>query len=97
MDLFRYLHDSIFIGMNKEVIKSKVTGIIKSTAFRRTLLSIVIGGFLGFLYFYFVGCKTGSCPITSNPYGSIITGGLLGFLVVGSSAGDRAKENSSNQ
>jgi hypothetical protein len=97
MDLFRYLHVSIFTEMDKEVIKSKITGILKSSAFRRTLISIVIGGLSGFLYFYFVGCKSGTCPITSNPYGSIITGGLLGFLIGGSSASDKAKENTSNQ
>jgi len=56
----------------------------KSGNFWRPFLGIVIGGLAGFLYYYFVGCSSGSCPITSNPYMSIIYGGLLGLFVVNS-------------
>jgi hypothetical protein len=46
-------------------------------------LGVCVGGALGFAYYYFVGCRTGTCPITSSPiistaYGSLI-GGLIGF------------------
>jgi hypothetical protein len=53
----------------------------KSWYFWRPFLGIAIGGLGGFLYYYFVGCTSGTCPITSNPYGSIITGGLFGFFL----------------
>lgn len=55
-----------------------------SAFFWKPFLSIVAGGLLGFLYFYFVGCKAGSCAITSDPFASIAMGGLLGFLVTSS-------------
>jgi hypothetical protein len=50
----------------------------------RTILGIVIGGVAGFLYFRLVGCRTGSCPITSNPFTSIIFGALFGGLIASS-------------
>lgn len=56
----------------------------KSAYFWKPFLSIVAGGLIGFAYFYFVGCKSGSCAITSNPVSSIFMGSLLGFLVTGS-------------
>jgi hypothetical protein len=34
----------------------------------------------GFLYWRFVGCSSGTCPITSKWYNSSIVGGLVGFL-----------------
>jgi len=54
---------------------------IKSARFLKPLLGIVIGGIAGFLYFYFIGCSSGKCPITGNPYMSTIWGGLMGFLI----------------
>jgi hypothetical protein len=84
--------------MNKEgSIKSRLTVIIRSASFRKSFLGIIVGGLFGFLYFYFVGCKTGSCSITSDPYGSIITGALLGFLLAGSSTDNKTKEHIGKQ
>jgi hypothetical protein len=57
---------------------------LKSPGFLKTSIGIVLGGIAGFLYFYFIGCRTGSCPITANPLSSIAMGGLFGFLVSGS-------------
>ena len=47
------------------------------------LVGGAIGGFLGFLYYRFVGCSTGSCPLTSNPYASTLYGIVLGALIGG--------------
>lgn len=53
--------------------------------FKRYLWWIVgaLSGMLaGFLYWRFVGCSSGSCPITSNPYMSMFWFGLIGLLLV---------------
>jgi len=41
----------------------------------------IIGGIGGYLYWYKVGCSTGTCPITSSPIMSTAWGVLLGALV----------------
>ncbi|MFO0695147.1 MAG: DUF6132 family protein [Polyangiales bacterium] len=41
----------------------------------------VLGGAVsGFLYYRFVGCASGACPITSNPWISTGYGALLGYV-----------------
>lgn len=35
----------------------------------------------GFLYYHFIGCSSGTCPITSNPFISTIYGGVIGYLI----------------
>jgi hypothetical protein len=57
---------------------------IKSKHFLKSFLAIVIGALAGFLYYYFVGCQSGSCAITSNPFLSMLTGGFLGLFIVNS-------------
>lgn len=47
----------------------------------RLIIGVAIGAVLGFLYYKLVGCASGSCPITSNPYASTIYGAVMGFLV----------------
>ena len=56
----------------------------KSQYFWKPFTGIAIGGLAGFMYYYFIGCKSGTCAITSNPWNSIIMGSLLGFWIAGS-------------
>ena len=44
------------------------------------IIGLVIGAVGGFIYYKTVGCPTGSCPITSNPWISTIWGGFIGYL-----------------
>ena len=44
-------------------------------------IGIVIGAAGGYLYWYFVGCVSGSCAITSSPVNSTLYGGLMGGLL----------------
>ncbi len=43
---------------------------------------IVIGAIGGYLYWYYVGCMSGTCAITSSPVNSTLYGGLMGGLMV---------------
>jgi hypothetical protein len=43
---------------------------------------ILAGASLGYLYYYFIGCNTGSCAITSNPWASVLYGSLFGALFI---------------
>jgi LytS/YehU family sensor histidine kinase len=45
---------------------------------------ILIGAVAGYSYWYFVGCNSGSCAITSSPLNSSIYGGLVGGLFLNS-------------
>ena len=45
-----------------------------------TLTGLAVGILGGFLYWKFVGCATGTCPITSNWGLMLIYGGMLGGL-----------------
>ncbi len=43
---------------------------------------VLIGGLLGYLYYHFIGCSSGSCPITGNPFISTVYGALIGSIFV---------------
>ena len=45
------------------------------------MLGLVIGAAGGYLYWYYVGCVSGSCAITSSPVNSSLYGGLMGGLM----------------
>ena len=44
------------------------------------LLAIVIGAIGGYAYYYFVGCKNGTCSITSDPVKTVLYGMLIGLV-----------------
>lgn len=47
----------------------------------RFVIAIVAGALLGLLYSKFIGCRSGMCPLTSNPYIATIYGAILGGLM----------------
>lgn len=49
----------------------------------RPLLFTLSGVIVGYLYYRFVGCSTGSCAITSDPVNSMLYMGLMGWLLSG--------------
>lgn len=51
---------------------------------RATLLGIAVGAVAGYLYYYFVGCASGTCAITSSPVNSTLYGALVGGLAFSS-------------
>lgn len=44
------------------------------------LLFAGAGAFGGYLYWYYIGCQSGTCPITSHWYTTGLYGALLGYL-----------------
>ena len=56
----------------------------KSLAERvKLLLSLSLGALSGYLYHRFVGCRSGTCPITANPWISTLYGAILGAALSG--------------
>lgn len=49
----------------------------------RPLLFTAGGALAGLIYYYAVGCSSGSCVITSNPLSSMLYLGLAGLLLSG--------------
>jgi hypothetical protein len=47
-----------------------------------SVLAVAIGIVAGYIYYYYIGCNSGSCPITSSPWSSMGIGGLMGWLLV---------------
>ena len=52
-----------------------------SASLLKTVAGVVVGALLGYAYYRFVGCATGACPLTSNPWVTTIYGAVIGFLV----------------
>lgn len=48
----------------------------------RTLPGVALGAMAGYAYYYFIGCTTGSCPITGNPWISTLYGAAMAGLIV---------------
>jgi phage shock protein E len=47
-----------------------------------TVIGAVLGAVGGYLYYYFVGCASGTCGITSSPVNSTLYFAVLGGLIV---------------
>lgn len=45
------------------------------------ILGLVGGALAGYLYYDFIGCISGKCPITSSPYLSMLFGAVMGYLL----------------
>ncbi|MFA9391532.1 MAG: DUF6132 family protein [Prolixibacteraceae bacterium] len=49
--------------------------------YKKYLIGIALGAIAGFLYWRFIGCSSGTCPITSKWYNSTAYGALMGVLL----------------
>ena len=43
--------------------------------------AVLLGSAAGFAYYALIGCASGTCPITSNPYISTGYGALIGIIL----------------
>ena len=66
------------------------------------VIGAVAGGLVGYFVLYrLIGCSSGSCPMTANPYLSTIIGIVMGLLVAGmivspAGTGDADSKNQSS-
>ena len=56
-----------------------------------SIIGLVVGAIGGYIYYKEVGCVSGTCAITSNPYMSIAWGGAFGYLVLDMFNGKKQK------
>ncbi len=47
----------------------------------RLIIGVVGGGLLGYGVYRFIGCSSGACPITANPWTSTLVGMVFGALL----------------
>ncbi|AEA45494.1 DUF6132 family protein [Fluviicola taffensis] len=52
--------------------------------YRLGIIGGIIGAIGGYLYYYFVGCSSGYCTITSKPINSTLYGSFMGLLLFSS-------------
>lgn len=45
------------------------------------LVGGIAGGISGYLYWFYIGCASGTCPITASPLMSVIWGAVMGSLI----------------
>ncbi|MDD3034355.1 MAG: DUF6132 family protein [Bacteroidales bacterium] len=64
-------------------------------SFIKKYISYIIGTFVGalagYLYWRFIGCNSGTCPITSSPLNSTLYGALMGALAGGLFKSEKSK------
>jgi len=48
-----------------------------------SVAGISLGAIGGYAYWFYIGCNSGTCLITSNPTNSTIYGMVMGFLIGG--------------
>ena len=53
---------------------------LTGSMWRKRILFSLLGTLGGYAYCYFVGCRTGACPISSNPWISTVYGAGMGFI-----------------
>lgn len=47
-----------------------------------TVVGVILGAIGGYLYYYFIGCASGTCGIASSPINSTLYFAVLGGLVL---------------
>ncbi len=45
-------------------------------------IGVVLGAIAGYLYYFYIGCASGTCAITSKPINSALYGSFMGGLVL---------------
>jgi phage shock protein E len=47
-----------------------------------SIIGVLCGSVVGYLYYHFIGCSSGTCAITSKPLNSALYGAMMGGLLI---------------
>ncbi|MCG9911577.1 MAG: DUF6132 family protein [Flavobacteriales bacterium] len=50
--------------------------------YKLLIVGVLLGAVGGYAYYYFIGCESGGCAITSKPLNSVLYGSLMGGLAL---------------
>jgi phage shock protein E len=64
--------------------------------FKWSIIGIFLGAVGGYLYYFYVGCESGTCAITSKPLNSTLYGAMMGGLLFNSFEGKDKKTKEEN-
>lgn len=67
---------------NNETLQDRLLMVFRSGKLIKPVVTALIGGVLGFAYYYFVGCDSGNCLFSGDPIASTFVGMLGGLFVV---------------
>jgi hypothetical protein len=62
-------------------VLEKVKTYLAGSIWRTRILFSLLGALGGYAYYYYVGCASGTCPISSNPYVSTLYGAGMGLIL----------------
>lgn len=56
------------------------------------VIGVLVGAIGGYVYYYYIGCASGTCAITSKPVNSTLYGALMGGLLFNLFVNDKKNE-----
>jgi phage shock protein E len=62
--------------------------------YKLELIGVALGSIAGWGYWYFVGCASGTCAITSSPVNSSLYGAMMGGILASMFRKDKKEEKS---
>ena len=64
---------------------------------KKMWFGIMAGAIAGYAYYYFIGCASGTCAITSNPLNSTAYGAIMGGLLLTTFEKEKQYKNSTTE
>ncbi|MGL4331441.1 MAG: DUF6132 family protein [Bacteroidales bacterium] len=61
-------------------MKTKISSFLKNNLL--TIIGVIAGLIGGYFYWMYIGCNSGTCPITSSPLNSSLWGAVMGGLLL---------------
>lgn len=61
------------------------------------IIGVLVGAIGGYAYYYFIGCLSGTCAITSKPLNSTLYGSVMGGLLFSLFKQEKIEKNPEHQ